>query len=145
VKNDLTIRLALISGLVVSALAAPVYAEVPTPADFAACNMKAADAVGDTASALPGPKAPDRRPDARGGVPDTGPRSDVQTPGSPGHNAPAAGVTAAPSRKAPESGATKDPSGTGTKDPQLEGIAADRVNDREYVAAYRSCMRQGGF
>ncbi|PYM17823.1 MAG: hypothetical protein DMD81_07665, partial [Candidatus Rokuibacteriota bacterium] len=45
-------------------------------------------------------------------------------------------------------GKTTDPTGrtiTGTADPQLEGMDAERANDPAYVAAYKSCMRQGGF
>jgi len=43
---------------------------------------------------------------------------------------------------------SKDPTGTtlsSDKDPQIEGMAADRANDATYIAAYRSCMRQRGF
>ncbi len=115
----------------------PVHAEVPTAADFAACNMKAAEgAAGDAASASPrtaphpgGQLPPDAR--AQPGPP----RHDVETP---------------PSRsgKAAASGVPKDPTGatiSSDKDPQVEGLAADRVNDQVYVAAYRACMRQRGF
>jgi hypothetical protein len=117
--------------------AAPGSAEVPTAADFAACNMKAAEqAAADSASASPRSDLPR---DATTLPPDvkarTGPRNDVQS--AP----PAAG-------KAGTSGATQDPTGntlSSEKDPQIEGMAADRANDRAYVAAYRSCMRQRGF
>lgn len=109
-------------------------AEVPTAADFAACNAKAADET-RTASTTrqPGGTGSGRPDDARGGVPAASPRTgvDIKTP--------AAG--------APPSG-TSDPTGktiTGSNNPQLEGLAADRVGDPAYVAAYRSCMRQRGF
>ena len=98
-------------------------AEVPTPADFAECNVKAADAAGDTASASPGPS----------------PRGGTQPPGSPSDTASAT----APRPRGPDGAA--DAGITGAKDPQIEGLAADRVSDPEYVAAYRSCMRQRGF
>ena len=42
----------------------------------------------------------------------------------------------------------KDQSGpalSSDKDPQIEGLSSDRANDKVYVAAYRSCMRQRGF
>ena len=96
-------------------------AEVPTAADFAACNMKAAqDSASDTASASP-------RNDL--------PKDATQLP-----------PDAKPKAGAPIS--QKDPTGTtlsSDKDPQIEGLAADRANDKVYVAAYRSCMRQRGF
>jgi hypothetical protein len=117
--------------------AAPASADVPTAADFAGCNMKAAEqAASDTASASPRSDLPR---DATRLPPDvkarTGPRGDVQT--AP----PAAG-------KAGTSGVTQDPTGntlSSEKDPQIEGMAADRASDPAYVAAYRSCMRQRGF
>ena len=90
----------------------PVYAEVPTAEDFAACNKKAADEVArDTTSASP--------------------RMDKAVPGA----------------KLPPS-VSKDATGnmlSSDKDPQINGMAADRANDRAYIAAYRSCMRQRGF
>jgi hypothetical protein len=48
----------------------------------------------------------------------------------------------------PADARTTDPTGrtlSSEKDPQIEGLAADRANDKVYVAAYRSCMRQRGF
>ena len=113
--------------------APPARAEVPAAVDFATCNAKAADEA-RTASAAPAARQPSGRPDdARGGVPAASPRTDprVEKPG--------AGST---------SPQTSDPTGktiTGSNDPQLEGIAADRVHEPQYVAAYRSCMRQRGF
>jgi hypothetical protein len=96
-------------------------AEVPTAADFAACNMKAAeDAAADGASASP-------RTDL--------PRDATKLP-----------PDARPKAGAPLS--RTDPTGTtlsSDKDPQIEGLAADRAGDKVYVAAYRSCMRQRGF
>ena len=125
---------ALISVGAVLAGACLAAAEVPTAADFAACNAKAAD---DTRTAsLTGERGrtgSGRPDDARGGVPAASPRTgaEITTPGA----------------EAPPSGTT-DPTGktiTGSHDPQLEGMAADRAHDRDYVAAYRSCMRQRGF
>lgn len=99
----------------------PVRAEVPTVADFAACNMKAAEeAKSDAVSASP-------RTDL--------PKDATQLP-----------PDAKPKAGAPLS--QRDPTGTtlsSDKDPQIEGLAADRANDKVYVAAYRACMRQRGF
>ncbi|MBM4442839.1 MAG: hypothetical protein FJ027_20685 [Candidatus Rokubacteria bacterium] len=116
------------------ATAAPAAAEVPTATDFASCNMKAAEqAAADTVSASPRTDLPKDAttlpPDVR-----TQPRPDVQAPPS------AAGKAGAP--------VLQDPTGntlSSDKDPQIEGMAADRANDKAYVAAYRSCMRQRGF
>jgi len=99
----------------------PAMAEVPTAADFAACNMKAAEeSASNNASAAP-------RTDL--------PKDATQLP-----------PDAKPKAGAPMS--QKDPTGTtlsSDKDPQIEGLAADRANDKVYVAAYRGCMRQRGF
>jgi hypothetical protein len=129
------------AALVVFALGvSPVSAAVPTAADFAACNMKAAeDVAADTSSASPrtdvSPRAGQLPPDARP-IPHTaGPRNDIEKAPSPSGKAGAPAVS-------------RDPSGTtisSDKDPQVEGMAADRANDPVYVAAYRSCMRQRGF
>ena len=102
-------------------VAGPAWAEVPTATDFAACNTKAAEeAAADGASAAPRtdlPKGATQLP------PDTKPKAG----GSP---------------------SPRDPTGTtlsSDKDPQIEGLAADRATDKAYVAAYRACMRQRGF
>ena len=105
--------MSLIAGAVLSVVAVwPVQAEVPTAADFAACNMKATEeAASDGVSASP-------RTDL--------PKDATQLP----------------------SDVSKDPTGrtlSSDKDPQVEGLAADRANNKAYVAAYRSCMRQRGF
>ena len=114
---------ALFAGLALSTfIASPARAEVPTVTDFAACNMKAAEeAASDVASASP--------------------RTD---------GAPAAGRLPADARPkaAPPASVQRDPTGTtlsSDKDPQINGMAADRANDPSYVAAYRACMRQKGF
>ena len=102
-----------------------VRAEVPAAQDFATCNAKAAD---ETRTASRGSGRPD---DARGGEPAASPRTDVKVT-KPG------GATREP----------VDPTGktvTQARDPQVEGMAADRATDPRYVAAYRSCMRQRGF
>jgi hypothetical protein len=111
----------LIAALALSAVAAwPAHAEVPTAADFAACNMKAAEqAASDTVSASP--------------------RTD-----QPGK----AGRLPSDARPAGTSPTMRDPTGntvSSDKDPQIDGLAADRANDPVYVASYRSCMRQRGF
>jgi hypothetical protein len=135
--NKMTSMIALIA-MAAAALAGapPARAEVPAAEDFATCNAKAADEA-RTASATPAAGQPAGRPDdARGGVPAASPRTDapVTKPGA------GPGGSASPS--------TTDPTGktiTGSNDPQLEGIAADRMHEPQYVAAYRSCMRQRGF
>jgi hypothetical protein len=109
--NPRTIALIAVVGL--SAVAAwPVHAEVPTAADFAACNMKAADeSASNAVSASP-------RTDL--------PRDATRLPAD----------------------VVQDPTGrtlSSDKDPQVEGLAADRARDKAYVAAYRACMRQRGF
>ena len=114
--------IALITVLVLGVVAVlPVHAEVPTAADFAACNMKAAEqSASDAASASP-------RTDL--------PKDATQLP-----------ADAKP--KAGGRGVLQDQSGStlsSDKDPQIEGLAADRAKDKAYVAAYRSCMRQRGF
>lgn len=98
----------------------PAHAEVPTAADFAACNMKAAE-------------------EAKAGAVSASPRSDLPKD-----------ATQLPpdARPKPGPGVLKDPTGqtlSSDKDPQIEGLAADRASDKVYVAAYRSCMRQRGF
>jgi hypothetical protein len=149
-KNRATLLLTATTGALWLAFGAPASAQIPTPADYAACNMKAADATSEAPSALPGPVLPDPRPEARGGMPDTGPRNDVEYPGSPSQRVPGPGAIAdprPPTVRGPEAVPT-DPTGTvitGVRDPQLEGMAADRATDQAYVAAYRACMRQRGF
>jgi hypothetical protein len=121
---------ALIAGGAMLATAPFAAAEVPTPADFAACNAKAADET-RTAGVTrePGSTGSGRPEDARGGVPAASPRTDVEV-------------------KKPAPSGTTDPTGktiTGSKNPQHEGMAADRAGNPAYVAAYRTCMRQRGF
>jgi hypothetical protein len=136
VMNRMMSMIALMGMAAALVGAPPARAEVPAAVDFATCNAKAADEA-RTASAAPGPRMGSGKPDdARGGVPAASPRSGAQvtTPGAgPGGS------------KSPD---TSDPTGktiAGSNDPQLEGIAADRVHEPQYVAAYRSCMRQRGF
>jgi hypothetical protein len=111
----------LVSLALVALTAGLASAEVPTAADFAACNMKAAEEA------------------AANGV-SASPRSDLPND-----------ATKLPPDARPKAGAPisqKDPTGTtlsSDKDPQIEGLAADRANDKVYVAAYRGCMRQRGF
>ena len=117
--------------LALSAIAAwPAAAAVPTATDFAACNMKAAEQVAsDAASASPRSGLPS---DATKLPPDVKSRSDVVMPPS----------------TTGKVGRSTDPTGntlSSDKDPQVEGMAADRASDPVYVAAYRSCMRQRGF
>ena len=97
------------------------HAEVPTATDFAACNMKAAEE-----SAANGVSA--------------SPRTDLPKD-----------ATQLPPDAKPKAGAPmsqQDPTGTtlsSDKDPQVEGLAADRANDKVYIAASKSGMRQRGF
>jgi hypothetical protein len=101
--------------------AGPAFAEVPTAEDFASCNSKAAqEAASNAVSASPRSDLPK---DATQLPPDVKPK-----PGAPI--------------------SSKDPTGTtlsSDKDPQIEGLAADRAHDKAYIAAYRACMRQRGF
>ena len=132
----------VIAGLAASVFAAGLArAEVPTPTDFAACNMRAAEgAASDTASASPRTDQASRA----GQLP-----SDVRS--TPPSAAAPRGDAVQPPSPAGKAGATplmRDPSGrtlSSDKDPQIEGMAADRANDKGYIAAYRSCMRQRGF
>jgi hypothetical protein len=107
-----------IAVLALGVLAAmPALAAVPTVADFAACNMKAAEeAAADRASASPRTES---TPQAGKLPPDARPTLQQRDP----------------------SGATI----SSDKNPQVDGMAADRAKDPAYVAAYRSCMRQRGF
>jgi len=116
------VRSAWMAAIALTFLAAvPAWAEVPTAADFAACNMKAAEEA------------------ASNGV-SASPRADLPKD-----------ATKLPPDAKPKAGAPisdKDPTGTtlsSDKDPQIEGLAADRANDKAYIAAYRGCMRQRGF
>ena len=110
-------------GAIALVLSTAVFAqaEVPSATDFAACNMKAAE-------------------EAAAGAASASPRNDLPKE-----------ATQLPPDAKPKAGAPvsqKDPTGTtlsSDKDPQIEGLAADRANDKVYVAAYRSCMRQRGF
>jgi hypothetical protein len=109
--------LALLSGLALAVFATLAHAAVPTADDFAACNMKAAEKADDTGGAA-------------------SPGGDRQGPAP------------RPKMPGPTAGVTKDPSGktvTDEHDPQIEGMAADRMHDPGYVQAYRACMRQRGF
>ena len=110
-----TIGSLLALSVIAVAAVSPVHAEVPSAADFAACNAKAAEGVkADAASASPSTALP---------------KDATELP--------------ADARTKPT-----DPTGrtlSSEKDPQIEGLAADRANDKVYVAAYRSCMRQRGF
>ena len=110
-----TIGSLLALSVIAVAAVSPVHAEVPSAADFAACNAKAAEDVkADAASASPSTALP---------------KDATELP--------------ADARRQPA-----DPTGrtlSSEKDPQIEGLAADRANDKVYVAAYRSCMRQRGF
>lgn len=111
---------ALVAALALSVVAAaPGGAEVPTAADFAGCNMKAAEqAAADSVSASPKTDLP---------------RDATKLP---------------PDARRQPAQVLKDPTGStlsSDKDPQIEGMAADRANDPAYIAAYRACMRQRGF
>ena len=124
----------LLAALSVSVIAvASAGAEVPTAADFAGCNMKAAEQVAsDTASASPRTDLPRDATKLPSDVKPAPPR-----------------VSSPPPVGRPDTATVlKDPTGntlSSDKDPQVEGMAADRASDKAYVAAYRACMRQRGF
>jgi hypothetical protein len=125
--------LAVVGSLALIAVAAGVLsAGAPTPADFAACNVVAAEQV--AADAPPAsPRTDSLEPDGRLPAPPSGPRNDIEMPPSP------SGKAGAPS-------VIRDPTGnTVPGDLPLGGLAADRINDRAYIAAYEACMRQKGF
>ena len=124
--------LAVVGSLALNAVAAGVLnAAAPTPADFAACNVVAAEQVAADGPAA-SPRTDSLEPDGRLPAPSE-PRNDIEMPPSP------SGKAGAPS-------VTRDPTGnTVPGDLLLGGLAADRINDRAYVAAYEACMRQKGF
>jgi hypothetical protein len=135
-RRNVTIRgvLAVVGSLALIAVAAGVLnAAAPTPADFAACNVVAAEQVAADASPA-SPRTDSLEPDGRlPAPPASAPRNDIEMPPSP------SGKAGAPS-------VTRDPTGnTVPGDLPLGGLAADRINDRAYVAAYEACMRQKGF
>jgi hypothetical protein len=104
-------------------------AEVPTAKDFASCNEKAKQEM-ETASASP-------RTDSGARVASSVSKRDA-----------AGGMMAA---GAPSAAPKQQPANTGkplTKteaDPQLQGIDPEGEKDPAYIAAYKKCMRQGGF
>jgi hypothetical protein len=122
-RTTMSLHLSAAIAVVVLSVGAvwPAHAEVPTAADFAACNKKAAEqSASDAVSVSP-------RTDL--------PKDATQLPADARPKPDAAGVH-------------KDQSGpalSSDKDPQIEGLASDRASDKAYVAAYRSCMRQRGF
>jgi hypothetical protein len=124
--------LAVVGSLALNAVAAGVLnAAAPTPADFASCNVIAAEQVAADAPAA-SPRTDSLEPDGRLPAP-SGPRHDIEMPPSP------SGKAGAPS-------VIRDPTGnTVSGDLPPGGLAADRVNDRAYVAAYEACLREKGF
>jgi hypothetical protein len=103
----------------------------PTVSDIALCNQEAHAAVGG--SALP------RMPGAQPGIGTTRDPADREgLPSAPDPSVP-------PTKRGPEQPTQTDPTGsivTGSPDPLIEGMAADRVDDRDYRVAYRDCMRR---
>jgi hypothetical protein len=100
----------------VLAFAGIARAQQPTVSDIALCNQEADAATG--VSALP------RMPGTRETNPPT------VTP---------------PTTRGPERGTETDSTGsivTRAPDPLLEGMAADKLDDRAYRAAYRQCMER---
>ena len=121
-----------------------VRAEVPAAEDFATCNAKAADETKKAAATAlremrDGVKIENEGTDQAKVVKEPIPPAVLATmqarqeyidriPESVDVNVDVEGKTV-----------------TQARDPQVEGMAADRANDPRYVAAYRSCMRQRGF
>lgn len=108
-------RAALFAPAIVLATFGVGYPQVPKPEDVAACNAEAQRAV--TAGRA-----------SRG----------------------SAEPTAKDHTRAAEARSTKDSeqaAGGGAKadDPQVEGMHAEGAKDAAYQAAYRTCMRKGGF
>ena len=107
---------ALVVIIVVQGVASTaVDADVPRPADVTACNTEAVDAVGPGGS-------------ARGSA----------VPNPDDHR------RAAEARQSPPV-TEKATSLTASPDAQLEGMDFEGAKDPAYQAAFRGCMRRGGF
>lgn len=140
----MTLTTRTIATLAVLALAAASPAQAqrePTLSDIASCNEQAASRTG--ASALPHPGSPTPAPAPRGDSKGSGV---VPGPSDPGVGkapapAPRAGVpmpgTGGPGEKTDSSGAII----AETPDPYVKGMDASKVDDPQYRAAYRDCMR----
>jgi hypothetical protein len=115
--------------------AGPASAEEPTVSDIAFCNQAADAATG--ASALP------RMPGPRPGLEGTRDSGDRQ--GAPGAGEAGSPAVTPPPTRGGAPGTETDSTGsivTRAPDPLLEGMAADKLDDRAYRAAYRQCMER---
>ncbi|MBI2218455.1 MAG: hypothetical protein HYU51_14270 [Candidatus Rokubacteria bacterium] len=121
----ITRHVALAASAGVLAITSVAGAQQPTVSDIALCNQEAHAAVGGSAlPRLPGPQ-----------------------PGSETTRHPAARerMPPAPDPVVPPTKTQTDSTGsivTESPDPLLEGMAADKVDDRDYRIAYRECMRR---
>jgi hypothetical protein len=123
----------------------PAFAQrEPTLSDIAGCNEQAASRTG--ASALPHPGS--RATEAAQRGPSAAPRGDATSPGIvPGPADPGVGKKPGASMPMPGSGGPgekTDPSGSvisESPDPLVKGMDATKVDDPQYRAAYRNCMR----
>jgi len=111
------VRYSLVTAVTMSlaALASPVSAEIPTAADFAACNVEAERAV-RTGTAIPTPKDYLHAEAARKGRAAIAPSIDSTRNAVPY-----------------------------SADPQVVGMEIEGTMDAAYQAAYRTCMRRSGF
>jgi len=94
----------------------------PTASDIAMCNAEA-ELQASTPSDSPGMASPRPAPES------------IQAGAAP----------SAPGLKVPEAAVKTDPSGsviTGTSEPLLEGMAADRADDPAFRMAYFDCMKR---
>jgi hypothetical protein len=110
-------RIAIAAGFVVGLVGlGTAYGDVPTAANFKACNTAAREAL-KAGSASPNTAAPNTKDENRAAQARRG-----NTP--------------------PTDGAGKI---TDAHDPQLEGMDVQGAKDPVYQAAYRTCMRKAGF
>ena len=111
-------RSLLVATVLVTNLAAAAvigYAETPTEANFAACNVDAPVAM----------------------------KAGTATPTTKDHLRVEAARTG--SAAIPHSPYSTEQIITGSSDPQLVGMAAEGLTNAAYQAAYRTCMRRSGF
>ena len=136
-----TLSIAIALGL---GAAAAIAAPEPTLSDIAGCNEQAAAKTSVSALPHPGSKPEGVRPDAAPGQ-----RADGGTSGIVPGPADRGVANPQPSARVPMPGTggpgeKTDPSGsiiTSTPDPLVKGMDATKVDDPQYRAAYRDCMR----
>jgi hypothetical protein len=140
------IRIVSTVAMLVVAVTQPVLAQrEPTLSDIAGCNEQAASR--SSASALPHPGTGTTETNRRG--PSPTPRGQTAPGIVPGPGDPGVGNARKPGASTPTPGSgapgeKTDPSGSvisQTPDPLVKGMDAAKVDDPQYRAAYRDCMR----